>query len=520
MSNEEDPFDAFGDSSDDDEEDVQMEENEATRIARSLVEQANEKLTISRTAASGENDKQNLTSNADPSSAEEPVDLSHLQPLQSPWPDPLYLGPMLLVSSLPVGGGRGYVASRNLEPGTLVLVEELIMTWPPEQLGQPLDMSSVQNLLEHPNALEIVKDMEDFHPSKADVDGDASDDDGYVNQISKMMRSLRSKYPEELLIEMVRLAGLHGIQNRDASSLTPTDILRLLIALRYNGLESGVYRNVAMLNHSCRPNCTKLLPSGEHSYSEVRTTRPVAAGESLTISYLPRVVSHASRRKHLWEQHRFDIGAHLAGDELKMELVGTSLPPSAIARWDDDAITHRIEQATEELESLHRDSASDINDGNAPPNLWEVVKALEVSSLELYTGSLEHLKNDRHVILIPILSLHLETCTLVQRAPSLPVFVHLGILYRIIASSIRLLALQEALLGPDHFDLGRTNLDLAQAIAELLSRSPKHLFDMDIPSLKTFDAWAALEHKSRKGHARIKALYPHDAEEVIQKGKI
>jgi hypothetical protein len=139
--------------------------------------------------------------------------------------------------------------------------------------------------------------------------------------------------------------------------------------------------------------------------------------------------------------------------------------------------------------------------------------------LELYTGSLEHLKNDRHVILIPSLSLHLEACTLVQRAPSLPVFVHLGILCRIIASSMRLLELQGAFLGPDHFDLGRTNLDLAQVISELLSRSPKHLFEMGIPSLKTFDAWSALEHKSRRDHTRIKALYPHDAEACIQKGK-
>lgn len=519
MSDEENPFDAFGDSSDEDEEDVQIEENEATRIARFLVEQANEKLTIASLTASGENDEQNSTSKADPSTDEEHVDLSHLQPLQSPWSDPLYLGPMMLVSSLPVGGGRGYVASRKLEAGTLVLVEEPIMTWPLQQLGQKLDMSSVQNLLEHPTASEIVKDMEDFHPSKADVDGDASDDDGYVNQISKMMQSFGAEYPEELLVEMVRLAGLHGIQNRDSSPLTSTDILRLLIALRYNGLESGVYRNVAMLNHSCRPNCAKLLPSGEKSYSEVRTTRPVAAGESLTISYLPRVLSHASRRKHLWEQHRFDIGAHLAGDDLKMELVGGSLPPSAIALWDDDAITHHIEQATEEMETLHRDSASEINDGSASPYVWEMAKALEISSLELYTGALEHLKSDRHVILIPILSLHLEACTLVQRAPSLPVFVHLGILCRIIGSSMRLLDLQEAFLGPDHFDLGRTSLDLAQVIAELLSRSPKHLFQMDIPSLKTFEAWSALEHKSRKDHARIKALYPHDAEVCIQKGE-
>jgi len=49
-------------------------------------------------------------------------------------------------------------------------------------------------------------------------------------------------------------------------------------------------------------------------YSEARTTRYVRKGEALTLHYLenPREVSHATRRKILWDQHRFDIGVENA----------------------------------------------------------------------------------------------------------------------------------------------------------------------------------------------------------------
>ncbi len=47
-----------------------------------------------------------------------------------PWPlrPPLYLGPMALCDELPdEGGGRGYVATEDLPPGTCVLIEEPIV---------------------------------------------------------------------------------------------------------------------------------------------------------------------------------------------------------------------------------------------------------------------------------------------------------------------------------------------------------------------------------------------------------
>jgi hypothetical protein len=518
---DDDPFSVFSDDDDesagDEAEDVPAQplasanEASSSRIAKSLMEQANARLQTNQTVHSASS----ATAKEEGPGQAEAVDLSHLQRLDLDWPPPTYLGPMILVSALAVGGGRGYVASRTLEPGTLMLVEEAAMKWPTEQLGQKLGLVSVKHLLEQPSAISLVQDMEAFHPTKENVDHHAKDAE-HLEQIHKMMQTLQSEYEQDEILEIVELAKEKGITSRDGSLLASNDILRLFLALRYNGLESGVYRHVAMLNHDCHPNCAKLLPEGNQSYSEVRTTRRVPAGVSLAISYVPRIMSHASRRKHLWEQHRFDIGAQLKGSALKMELIGNDLPQSHIQRWEEENIAHRIENATAELEKILDDLQDDIDSGGVAADTWETLKALEQTSLELFTESTQQLKNNNHILLIPILVVHTETCDQLHKAPELAASVHLGILSRQVLSFHCLIPLQIANLGPDHFDLARTNLDLANAISELLSRSPKKLYDLNLSSLLSFEQWSLLEHSSRQEHKRIKTLYPHDAESFIK----
>ena len=356
----------------------------------------------------------------------------------------------------------------------------------------------------------ILTIFEDFHPTKDQVDDSNSELEKNEQQITKMMEMLQSEYVETQISELVQLAKENEITSRNSCFLTAVDILRLLLSLRYNGLETGVYRHVAMLNHNCHPNCSKLL-SGE-----VRTTKTVHPGEFLTISYLPHIMSHSSRRKHIWEQHRFDIGASLKGNDLKMELIGTSLPKSSIWHWDETSLTRRVEKTVEELQNLLDGLCLEVENGRATPELWETAKALEQSSLELYTESTQQLKNTNHILLLPCLSIHLEACDLMQKAPSFSVSIHLGILSRQALTAIRLLSLQALNLGPDHFDLARTNLDIANAVGELLSRSPKHLYDLNVPILRSFQDWSAFEHKSRKEYDRIKALYPHDVGALIK----
>ena len=154
---DEDPFDVFSD----DEEDS-AEENEATRIARSLMEQVNLKL---QESLSEKPEKHVLESSAyeTPSNVDDDIDLSHFEFLELPWPTPLYKGPVSLVRSSDFGGGRGYVASKRLQPGTLVLVETPMFEWPKDQLGEALGLVSIRRLLEHSDASQIIQDMEGMY---------------------------------------------------------------------------------------------------------------------------------------------------------------------------------------------------------------------------------------------------------------------------------------------------------------------------------------------------------------------
>jgi len=539
---EENPFDVFGDSDDDASDDASDNDEgvvESIAIARSLVEAANDKILL---PTSDSKEIRSKTTTVLPENDDWQVqDLSYLNEWENTWPQPMYKGEILLVSSLSVGGGRGYVATKLIPPGTLVLVESPIITWPEEQLGEKLGIVSVQHLIEHPNANQFVHDLEDFHPTKEQVDVQHQNRINGVEevneeheQISKMIEILslehtfspegksegeRNQQKAQGLLDLVELSRQLGIFSRDGSNLNRIDIIRLLLVLRYNGLESGVYRHVAMLNHDDNPNCAKLLPIDGRAFSEVRTTRPIIKGEALTISYLPRIVSHASRRKILWEQHRFDIGVkHLKGDRYKMELIGKILPPSPIHGGQiDPTLTDRIESTTEDLERIQSEiEGTSQSPVVVSPESFETAKALEQTLLELRKASEEQLQNTNHVLLIPILSLHVEICAFVLKDPSLTNSNQLGVLSRQTLSGYNLSPLQKTLLGPNHFALARTSLDLANSISQLLSRSPKNLYDLKLSSMNSFVDWSAFEHETRKEHNRIKALYPHDIEKHIR----
>ena len=529
-----DPFDVFGESDDDD---SNGNNENAISIAKTLIKAANDKISLASTKATEippETTKQ-LAKSVDQYEEE---DLSDINEWENTWPNPAYKGEILLASNLEkIGGGRGYVATDLISPGTLVLVESPMIEWPEEQLGKKLGMVSVKHLIKHPKASQFLHDLEDFYPSKEQVDGrdqngnyKSEEANEKYEQISKMMDLLFSEYSvssegenegqnqKKELLDLVELAGKLGVRSRDGSVLNSTDIIRILLVLRYNGLESGLYRHVAMLNHSDYPNCAKFLPDNGKSLSEVRTTRLIQKGEPLTISYLPRIVSHASRRKILWEQHRFDIGVkHLKGEKYKMELIGMSLPPSPIHRSVDKTLTDRIESTTYDLEQLY----SEMIEGNPhapatiPTESFETAKALEQTLLELYNTSGEQLQNSSHILLIPILTLHIETCAFLLKDPSLTNSNQLGVLSRQTLSGHRLLPLQNLLFGPDHFALARTSLDLADSISQLLSRSPKSLYDLKLPLMNTFAAWSKFENGARKDHNRIKALYPYDIEKHV-----
>ena len=238
-------------------------------------------------------------------------------------------------------------------------------------------------------------------------------------------------------------------------------MLRLLVALRYNALETGVYLHIAMLNHADVPNCVKFKPQEGHKYSEVRTTKTVQPGEALTISYVPRFLCHASRRRHLWDQHRFDIGElSPEHDLLSIDLVGGKIPNATAVE-----LMQNIEAAVAALEEQCRDLIEKANISKTlSDDEAETAKALEQASLELYSSAQSQLANNHHILLLPCMGLHVDACDLVQRYVRLPKTQRARLLTRLVSTGRKLARVQREILGPDHFDLARTHLDVAQAI--------------------------------------------------------
>jgi len=322
-----------------------------------------------------------------------------------------------------------------------------------------------------------------------------------------------------------------------------------------------VYLHYAIFNHSDdTPNCVKFMPenlangkSGYKyntkttkqknilNYSEVRTTRYIKKGEELTLHYLdPREVSHAHRRWHLWDQHRFDIGPNMkSGNERikTMELVNNKFPVSSLT-LNEDADTYHTEQAVTQLEELCNGiktpliaatedrgnvyHALDESRKEAVIEAFERAKALELAAEELIQATIRNLNNENHIILIRCYRLHLDSSELLLRVGNnklesiyLSNIQQINIMCRFVPNAKRLLSLQIQLLGDCHIDVARTYQDIAQVVATLLSVDPKRLFALGLDGMKSFNQCSFEEHRCQKEFERISTSYPRDVHKFL-----
>ncbi|CAN0506536.1 unnamed protein product, partial [Ectocarpus sp. 8 AP-2014] len=74
------------------------------------------------------------------------------------------------------------------------------------------------------------------------------------------------------------------------------------------GQDGSLYERGSRFNHSCTANCTRVTLDGGGVERAFMTLRPVAAGEELTLTYLPSgidVMGTVVRRRHLWLSRGF-----------------------------------------------------------------------------------------------------------------------------------------------------------------------------------------------------------------------
>ncbi|KAF4047163.1 SET domain-containing protein [Phytophthora infestans] len=394
--------------------------------------------------------------------------------LYKPWDDvkPLAVGPIDLVTSFNgVGGSRGYVATRDLKPGTQVLVEQVYVPWPRDvETSDPeFFLATMESVLSRSDYSNIMEHLGHLYPEKL------------------------SELPEELLAAGREKYGPQVdelCRNFTELALPPDQVLQNVFAMQCNAFDSGVFLYNAMFNHDCNPNCVKFTPEDagpEGGVSEVRVARPITKGEQLTISYLyPREQSRGNRQKNLSEQFGFECCCELCkrGDSV------LSPPPNAVEDSDDTKPgmpdLEKVLVGAEEVIKTNPESAAD---------------ALSVA-LETLSDALEIVAHD-HLVFMRIHKLVADSCDLLLRGKTERVCEY-SILF--LRSSYELLELQRTYLNPDHIDLARTLNDVSQGIQLLLSYDPKVLLT-EFPEWKDFRQASVVENQYRQEYRRLKRMY-------------
>ncbi|KAH7319375.1 hypothetical protein BKA65DRAFT_101218 [Rhexocercosporidium sp. MPI-PUGE-AT-0058] len=188
------------------------------------------------------------------------------------------------------GKGRGLVAKRNLEPGTL-LFEDTGLFKP----ASPWKMDEIKN----PDLYRILLILDD----RAHF---------YGSSWALAFLSLHNAFPERRELRELGVYRTNRVPTR-------------------NGKEN-VFRTVSLLNHSCAPNaCYSSTPSGWNAF--VYIIKPVAAGEEITRSYTATVGS--KRTQELKETFNFDCICSVCKTALN-ESVGP-MPTNCVTNSKDDS---------------------------------------------------------------------------------------------------------------------------------------------------------------------------------------
>eukprot|EP01032_Pedospumella_encystans_P020364 gene20364-23131_t len=350
-----------------------------------------------------------------------------------------------------VGGGRGVFALSRLPPGSLILSERPFLLWKDGiDFGDTDDLSTaVLQVLQSQKALQCSKQL--YPQTIESCEGD---------ELAEVRRLFERYDPNDLN----KLAA--------AGEATVDEVLRVALTLQHNGFNSGLYEKQSLLNHSCTPNCLKLIPASKHGCSEIWTTRDIEQGEELTICYVnPLESTSKTIREYLLRNHKFlCLCPKCIG---KSTTTGTD---NAILSDDADADLMALESDIQRSEVTLADLGGTLrkSDGAVCQTLQR--QAAELLAFHADAAAL------RPALYAPLLArLHKLTVSLVVRQVSLceqyslPVTPEVAVAY--VKSNICLLDQQLLYLPASHPDLAATLSDLGDAILALKQQFPASIGD-------------------------------------------
>jgi len=241
------------------------------------------------------------------------------------------LRPFAAVGPVSVGGGRGIIAMEDLPAGSLVVAEIPVM--PFEDASQLDDPECLMIALEGVCASELA-----------------------VNATEFIFPQDYSEADDEEKRNVANIWGEDRLQQLAERVQVPRDeLVRRVLALQHNAFDTGLYKWLSMINHSCAPNCIKFAPSNSSGWaSEIWTTRAVPKGGELTMSYRsPLETAASAMRLFLQQHHRFRCVCAACQDREREATIGhTGRGAAARARIQtQERVTVFTAAATEEGEA-------------------------------------------------------------------------------------------------------------------------------------------------------------------------
>lgn len=114
-----------------------------------------------------------------------------------------------------------------------------------------------------------------------------------------------------------------------------TNAIGICETTEYTDIGVGLYDRLALLNHSCDPNCVVVF---ERTNAVLRAVKPIDAGEQLTISYIDRATDRNERRKQLAARYHFECACARCAGPPGADVFDVALRCTATPRCDGQVV--------------------------------------------------------------------------------------------------------------------------------------------------------------------------------------
>eukprot|EP00854_Cymbomonas_tetramitiformis_P008363 gene8363-9941_t len=232
------------------------------------------------------------------------------------------------------GGGRGVFAKQDIR------AEHPAITVPDDRgEAESLHGAMTRQVIQSEHRVKLLASMAVLHPTA----------------LKSLPQAQLTLAREQHAHELKSLADKQTLEPR----LNEEEVLLVYLKMQMNAFYSGLYLNMAMINHACRPNCIKFSPKSISTgverqgadcaavaYSEARAVDDISAGEEITWSYLhPPEQSHLSRQRLFQEQHYCDLGPSPFPEEME------AIPPNGSSEKEAVVWIMDLERSLDDMDA-------------------------------------------------------------------------------------------------------------------------------------------------------------------------